>query len=62
MSIIALPRTNNDFRVIRVSLDSVGKLAVILNSLAVIDILIDLTNRYRRAFDHREASPEYVSL
>lgn len=62
LSIIALPRANNDLRIIRVSLNSIGKLTVISGSLAVMDTLIDLAGRRRGAFDYREAGPECVSL
>ena len=62
MSIIALPGANNNLRIIKVSLDSIKKLAVISGSPAVIDTLIDLADRRRRAFNHREAGPECVPL
>jgi hypothetical protein len=62
LSIIALPGANNDLRIIRVSLDSVGKLAVIPGSPAVINTLIDLTGRHRGAFNYREAGTECVPL
>jgi len=62
LSIIALPSANNDLRIIRVSLDSVGKLAVVPGSPAVVDTLINLASRRRGAFDYREAGAECVPL
>ena len=62
MSIIALPGANNDLRIIMVSFDSIGKLAGISSSPAVMDTLIDLADRRRGAFNHREAGPECVPL
>ena len=60
MSIIALPGANNDFQIIRVSLYSIGKFAVIPGSVAVMDTLADLTGRRRRASNYHGVGPECV--